>query len=350
MELSEHFDDLTTEVKVEPKPVGEKSSIEVLHREERYKFMRAVQFVTSKIRNQLGRPKKEQPKGSITLKPVKVVYKTCFVKSRTVCDIHLYDLEPRHQRDRVFSKRIYYFCGGGWQSPPSAQHWQVCAKLARQMPETTITLVSIPLAPKNPAPVSFPWLMKLYRELLRQSEEEGQRLIFAGDSSGANVVLSLVLEALREDNAEKVRTPEECKHIPHPVALLVISPSTDLTRTNPDIEKLKSVDPILTPDFIKSTAKAWRGDWDATDRRVSPINADVSLLAKRGIHVHGITSGYDILRPDAILFRDKLEEAGVQGKWLDWDKQMHCFVLTWPYGMREGREAVGWIIDVLKEE
>lgn len=350
MELSEHFDDLPTDLKVPPKPDGHISSINVSHRDERYKYMHAIQIIVNCIKSQLGRPKEEQPKGSNKLKPLKVIHKTCKVEERIVCDIHLYDIKPHKYINQGFSKRIYYFCGGGWQSPPSGQHWQVCAKLARQIPETAITLVSIPLAPKNPAPVTFPWLMKLYRELLRQSEEEGHRLILAGDSSGANVILSLALEALREDNEEKIRSDDEWKHIAHPVALLVISPSTDLTRTNPEIEKLKSVDPILTPEFIISTAKAWVGDWDPTDRRVSPINADISLLAKRGIKVHGITSGYDILRPDAIIFRDKLAEAGVKGEWLDWDKQMHCFVLTWPYGMREGREAIGWIVEVLKKE
>ncbi|KAF2220613.1 hypothetical protein BDZ85DRAFT_302983 [Elsinoe ampelina] len=28
--------------------------------------------------------------------------------------------------------RMYYFSGGGWQNPPSSQHWKFCAELARQ--------------------------------------------------------------------------------------------------------------------------------------------------------------------------------------------------------------------------
>jgi acetyl esterase/lipase len=218
------------------------------------------------------------------------------------------------------------------------------------MPETVISIVSYPLAPRNAAPVTFPWLLKLYRHLVQEAEEEGVRLIFAGDSSGGNIVLGLVLEALREDEQTKASFEEQDKHIPHPVAVMAISPSTDLTRSNPEIEKIAPLDPILTPDFVKTTAKAWKGDWDATDSRISPINADVSLLAKRGIHVHGVTGGFDILAPDAIVFRNLLEKERVSGEWLEWEKQMHCFVLTWPYGLREGREGVGWIVDVLKKE
>jgi acetyl esterase/lipase len=190
----------------------------------------------------------------------------------------------------------------------------------------------------------------LYRELLRASDENGNKMILAGDSSGGNIVLSVALEALREDQQLHDSGSEKEKHIPHPTALMVISPSTDLTRSNPEIVKLQHLDPLLTPQFVQDTAKAWLGHWDATDRRVSPIFADISLLAKAGIRVHGVTGGYDILAPDAVMFRNKCEEADVAGEWLEWEKQMHCFVLTWPYGLREGREGVGWILDVLRKE
>ncbi|KAF2651889.1 alpha/beta-hydrolase [Lophiostoma macrostomum CBS 122681] len=348
---TEPLDKLTTDLKdlgELPITSSKHSSLRVTHRAERSFYTVVVHVITRRFRNFMGRPKKQQPKGSIQLKPHKIILRTCTVSERRVEDIYVYDIKPRNIKGNDFDKRIYYFCGGGWQSPPSGQHWQLAAKLARQMPRTTISIVSYPLAPNNAAPVAFPMLMKLYRTLLQQSVDEGHRLVFAGDSSGANVVLSLVLEALREDetNATIASQPQTN----HPVAIMLISPSTDLTRSNPDIERRAPFDPILTPDFVKSTAKAWCGDWDPTDRRVSPLNADIGLLAKRRIRCHGITGGYDILGPDAVLLRDRLEEESVGGEWLEWDKQMHCFVLTWPYGLHEAREGVGWMVDVLKKD
>jgi len=212
------------------------------------------------------------------------------------------------------------------------------------MPETAISIVSYPLAPNDPAPKSFPQIMALYRDLMAQAAEKGQRIIMAGDSAGGNVVLAVVLEALREDFESNAATRPPC-----PVAIIAISPSTDLTRSNPDIEKLKNYDPILTPTFIKETARKWAGGWDPADPRLSPINANISLLAKAGVKVNGITGGYDILGPDGRLFCDACATAGVAGEWLYWDKQMHCFPLTWPYGFSEAREAVGWMVDVLKK-
>lgn len=186
---------------------------------------------------------------------------------------------------------------------------------------------------------------------MADAKEAGESVILAGDSSGGNVVLCLVLEALREDaeSAESRQIDQEQTPL-HPGAIMSVCPSVDLTRKNPDIEKLREYDPLLTPEWIKQSARTWHADWDAMDARVSPINANVSLLAKRGIKVHGITAGYDLLCPDGILFRDRCAKEGVKGEWLHWEGQMHCFILFSAYGLREGRQGLEWMIDVLKKE
>jgi len=218
--------------------------------------------------------------------------------------------------------------------------------MAQDVPGTTVSLVSYPLAPNNGAPTSFPWLLQFYREIMKTADQEVEQVILAGDSSGGNIVLALILEALRIDEESGSVGPSPS----HPVAIFATCPSTDLTRRNPDIEKLAKNDPLLTPQFVKQTAKAWHADWDPADRRVTPINADISLLAKKGVHVHGITAGYDLLSPDGVIFRKMLAEHGVEGEWLHWEKQMHCFALTEPYGLREAKEAIDWMVDVLKKE
>jgi acetyl esterase/lipase len=178
------------------------------------------------------------------------------------------------------------------------------------------------------------------------AEQAGERVTFMGDSSGANIVLCLILEALRQEAEDPTM-----ERTPRPISIMVISPSTDLTRNNPDIEKLRKFDPLLSPELIKETARAWHADdVDPADRIVSPINADISLLAKSGIKVHGITAGYDVLSPDGVIFRNKCSEHGVQGEWLHWEKQMHCFVLTAPYHLSEGKQGLEWLIDVIKRD
>ncbi|EOA84103.1 hypothetical protein ACJQWK_01123 [Exserohilum turcicum] len=323
------------------------SSIQLAHRHDRTFLMAIVQSLVRLTRSRISNRTPKHEDGSIRLKPSNSYLSGCTLRERTVCDLYIYDLVPPNQSEKSSKKRIYYFAGGSWQEPPSPQHYKLCAKLAKDMTDTSVSIVSTPLAPNDPAPSSFPLCQKTYRALMTEAEEAGERVILAGDSSGANIILCLALEALQEDNA---REGLDFKQTPHPIAIMIVCASTDLTRKNPDINNIAPKDPLLTPDMIRGTAKAWQGDWDPADRRISPINADISLLAKSGIKVHGITAGHDVLSPDGILFREKCAQAGVKGEWVHWEKQMHCFILTMPYGLVETKQAVQWIVDVLKKE
>ncbi|KAJ4377350.1 hypothetical protein N0V83_000175 [Neocucurbitaria cava] len=326
----------------------QKSLIRVITRDERSFLMTVVQLVVRTFRSQLSsREASKHEDGSVRIDTVKAKLPGCTLSERTVCGIYIYDIVPRVKPAKDPKKRIYYLAGGSWQTPPSGQHYHVCAKMARDMPDTRVSIVSTPLAPNNPAPGTFPICMTLYRELMAQAQEAGERVILAGDSSGANMILCMTLEALKEDNDNE---KTDAASIPHPSVILAVCPSTDLTRDNPDIQKIAPKDPLLTPDIINKTAKAWHDDWDAADRRVSPINNDISLLAKRGIKVHGITAGCDVLSPDGIVFRGRCAEVGVEGEWVHWEKQMHCFILTMQYGLPEAKEAVQWMVDILKKE
>jgi len=105
------------------------SSIQVITRHDRSLYTRIIHLVTSPLREYLIRPGKEQPTGSVKLTPHKSAYKGCAVAHRKVCDMHVYDIISTAPATQHTCKRIYYFCGGGWQSPPSSQHWHNLAKV-----------------------------------------------------------------------------------------------------------------------------------------------------------------------------------------------------------------------------
>ncbi|KAF7194189.1 Esterase [Pseudocercospora fuligena] len=317
----------------------QKPSIHVTKRSDRSTLMLALHTILRPIGPKLIKPPKDPfPAGSPQLDPHKKAKKRCDISERKVEDIYLYDVRPKGTiSEKTPAKRIYYFSGGGWQSPAASEHWSFVAEMAHRLPDTAVTLVSYPLAPKSSAPTAFPMLMRLYRTLMLQAQETGEKVILAGDSAGGNIVLSLVVNALQEE-------PES----PCPTAILAISPSTDLRRANPDMPLIEKKDPILRIAFVNQTATAWRGDFEPCDVRVSPLYGDVTPLAKRGVKVHGVTGRYDILSPDGVLFREKLNQAWVQGEWLDWDKQMHVFPLAFAYKLKESVQAVDWIMDVLK--
>lgn len=316
-----------------------RQSIHVTRRTDHSLYMVLIQLLLRRISGKLlsFSPKDEYPAGSPQLDPHKKAKKHCDIHERQVEGIWVYDLVLKgRSAEKGYQKHMYYWAGGGWHSPASSDHWALIAELARAVPDMAVSLVSYPLAPNSPAPLAFPEMQKLYDTLLRDAQLSSKRVIFAGDSAGGNIVLALTIDALARDPDATV-----------PTALLAISPSTDLTRSNPDIEVVAKHDPLLKVSFINDTATQWRGQWDAKDPRVSPLYADLTALARSGVKVHGVVGGYDILGPDAVLFREKCNDAGVQGEWLDWDKQIHVFPLMWAYRIPEGVQAKDWIVNLL---
>ena len=317
------------------------TSIKITKRTERSLYMFLIQNIINLIKSQLVKKGEDFPPGSPQLDINKSAKKYCEVQERKVDDIYIYDLTarepaPDHESAETRQrKRIYYYAGGGWRAPCSSDHWSLCTELARRIPNATVSIVSYPLAPKSPASKCFPQLMRLQHTLLEQAEQAKETFILAGDSAGGNIILCLAIALLQENPDARC-----------PAALMAISPSTDLRRSNPDIKVVAKNDPILRVPFIEMSARDWRGDWPAEDPRVSPLFGDVSLLARRGVQVHGVVGGYDMLGPDAVLMREKCNEAGVVGEWLDWDKQMHCFPLMWSYKLPEGVAAKDWMVDV----
>ena len=198
-----------------------------------------------------------------------------------------------------------------------------------------VTLVSYPLAPKSPAPVTLPHLQRLYRQLLLEAQQQGRQLLLAGDSAGANITLSIAIQGRKED-----------RNAPHASAILVICPAVDLSHDNPESHALSFKDSVLNIKSITDFANVWRADWNRKDPQISPLFADVSLLSS-AITVHGILAELHVLSPDGKRFRDKCKEKGVAGQWLQWDKQMRCFPLVWHYGFPESKDALCWIVDVL---
>ncbi|KAF4997477.1 hypothetical protein FGRMN_3841 [Fusarium graminum] len=296
-------------------------------------------------------------------KPSRGARKRCDVEERKVDGVWTYDLTPASSdgKKKSYARRILYFAGGGWQAPPTGQHWTFCAEIVHRLQDTRLTIISYPLAPKDPVQDSFPAICRTYNVLLKESSDLGERVIVSGDSSGGNISLCLVTWTMREQDVQAVKPPS---------AILAITPTTDLSHQNPDISPVDKVDPILSHEAINDTASKWAPgptnvdqedhqsaegrekngmlNWTFDDPRVSPIHADLTACIRNKIKIHGITASHDVLGPEAVEFRERCRKEGVDGEWLSWGDQMHCFPLAYKYGLKESKEGLEWIIDVLK--
>jgi acetyl esterase/lipase len=270
-----------------------------------------------------------------------IAWRKVNVRQRLVCDINIYDFSKKesHRKNDKTQMRVYYFNGGGFQSPASSHHVRLVCRMLQGLPDGSIvSIVSYPLAPANPAPKAFPALLELYSRLL--STDSGEAVILAGDSAGGNIVLALTLEALRLD-------PKG----PAPQAVILISPAVELTHQNPRLPAREKTDPLLRLGMINKFAEDWAGCWDAEkDPRLSPLLArNVHVLRDRDVKVHMVLGTYDILAPDAILMRNRFVEEGVSGSCLEWEGLSHCWLIMAGVGSftKELRDGWKYLLEVL---
>lgn len=329
--------------------------MELDRRTDRSIYSVVLQALIRPFKPRLVAPKPTLTAGSPRLKHDKKARGGVAVVERQQDDIWLYDMVARdedsddtnhddNKRPRR-RKRMYYIAGGGWQSPPSGQHWKFCAELAREVAGMVVTVVSAPLAPASPAATALPALARLLHSALGQ----GEQVILAGDSSGANIVLSLALDMLGKGG----EAGADAAWAGQPVAaLLVISPAVDLRPMGAAEEQTRALarrDPVLTVGSHNSEAAAWAaGVVDRSDARISPAAGDAGVLAAAGVRLIGVTGGHDILTPAALVFRDACAGEGVDGAWLHWEGQMHCFPLAFMYGLPEAVRAKEWVVGQLR--
>ncbi|KAH9217430.1 alpha/beta hydrolase fold-domain-containing protein, partial [Leptodontidium sp. 2 PMI_412] len=292
----------------------------------------AAQKIISPFSSLILKPGGPQPPRSPQLTPPKNPQSTSSVEESQIADTWQYTFKTPSKSDVQSKKthRIYYFAGGGFRGVPEKEHWKLCADLCVLLPEYEISLISYPLALNSPASKALPHLERFYDTLAERPRQENFRITLFGDSCGGNIAIVLGLYAASEYLKVKDTSNGFC-----PVeTVMAMCPAMDTRNENPDIDVVEVHDPILSRKTIEEAADGWRAELPASDPRVFPILADLMSFKKVGIKVDGITAGYDTLTLDAIKFREKLRECGVDGDWLQWEKQMHRFPLLSAFHIR----------------
>lgn len=294
----------------------------------------------------------------------------------------VYDFEPERstaQTDRDGVKRewrhtIYYFAGGGFQAPGGGEHWKLCAKMAADLAEdgVRVVLVSYPLAPASPAKLALPllqnWLLTALQEANNNARTD-EHVTLMGDSAGGNIVVVLAfwwceqLELLTKELEGRVEHTDSAKKseleaLRRLTSVVTISPPTDFRNSNPAILEADKLDPILTEGITQGAADAWCKTWEwseglaEADPALSPALASKESWQKlrdSRLVVHGLYGTADRLAPDCKVFMDLCKREEIPGKWLVWERQMHCFPLTQCYGMPEGKEGLKWLESRVRE-
>ncbi|MBY8829892.1 alpha/beta hydrolase [Hephaestia sp. CMS5P-6] len=165
------------------------------------------------------------------------------------------------------------------------------------------------LAPERPFPAATDDAGAVYRGLAAAG---ASKIAIAGDSAGGGLALAAAARA----SAATREGPA-----PRPLAVVAMSPWTDLALTGESMTTRGGHDPLLTHAALGQARNTYLGEADPRDPRASPLYGDLAGLPPVMLHV-----GEDeILLDDARRMADRIAAAGSPVELHVWQGMVHVF-------------------------
>ena len=185
---------------------------------------------------------------------------------------------------------VLHFHGGGFVYALNAMHYAAAARLA-DAAGAEVWLPEYPLPPDRDGDAAggAAWADGLVDKALADGP-----LVLSGDSAGG----ALALGAAQRLAAAGRAGPER---------LLLLSPWTDLSMTNPALTAADETEPLIGLDVLAAAGRHYAGGRDVRDPLVSPLYGDMTGLPPTAIHA----GGRDLLYPDIVRLADAMRAAGV---------------------------------------
>lgn len=164
------------------------------------------------------------------------------------------------------------------------------------------------LAPEHPFPAAIEDAVAMWDYLMYMGY--GARdVIVAGDSAGGNLALELALKLKEQGRAQ-------------PRGLVLFSPWTDMTASGKSYRTCKTLDPMLTMEYIAAVREAYTGpDADWSRPCYSPLFADLRGLPPTLVQV----GTNEILKSDSERLVENLQKAGVYAQLEVYPECWHVF-------------------------
>lgn len=203
------------------------------------------------------------------------------------------------------AQTVFYFHGGAYVNQPNNQQLTMSARTAKETGSEVVLMV-YPKAPVYTCSESYEACKEYYLDYIENNS--CGKIVFMGDSAGGGMALGMA-ELLKEEG------------MPGPEELILISPWTDLSMENTDMEAYLDKDPMLGIPGCRHIAEVWAGELDIKDPLVSPLFGDLSGLCS----VTLFTGTWEILYPDSMLLSEKLAAAGVDCRLTVGENMIHCY-------------------------
>ncbi len=225
---------------------------------------------------------------------------------------------------------IFFIHGGGFMYG-SIEEYDMAVKKLAKVTDKIIISVDYRLAPEYPYPAALhdvnavlDWIMKNRKQL----GIAGEKITIMGDSAGANLATVLSLKE-RDDKQSRIL----CQVLYYP-------PTTFVEREFPSrvyflSDTTRSY--LLTQEFVMNSKRSYLDDSvSEINPYVSPLEADLTGELPPSLI---LTAQVDPLRDDGRMYARKLEEAGQEVAYEEYDGLIHGFLNLYMI-FPEGKESM----------
>jgi monoterpene epsilon-lactone hydrolase len=224
-----------------------------------------------------------------------------------------------HRDDRAV---VLYLHGGGYVFGSPRTHRNLVSRLSHVTGLPALSLeYRLPPVATLPAPIED--ALAAYRHLLEEGHAP-ERIVVAGDSAGGHLALTLALHAAEAG-------------LPTPVALILLSPWTDLGMTGASFVRNAMLDSFVPGIALQRCARVALNGADPADWRSSPLFAPDELYRQLPPTLFQVGST-EVLLDDAARTAERLAHAGVRTELQVYERQPHVTPL-WA-GTPEARAAL----------
>lgn len=196
-------------------------------------------------------------------------------------------------RPRSAEGAVVHLHGGAYVFGDLPGHWTWLSEVSEEV-GIAAAMVHYRMPPEAPFPVALDDAVATIRALAARGDLVEGRWVLSGDSAGGGLAVA-TLQRLRDEGG------------PLPAGVVLMSPWTDLTMTDPLVAPQARTDRVLNVAGVLRCARMYAGPVPLTDPRLSP-----RFGSAEGLPPALILAGSDeLLLSDSRHLRDALAEAGV---------------------------------------
>ncbi len=232
------------------------------------------------------------------------------------------------KNNKTTNNLVIFIHGGAFISGPAKHHWDTVKKIINQT-NHTVWMCDYPKAPESKISEISQNIDAVYSKAL--GTYTSKQITLLGDSVGGTLITALIQRLIS-------------KNLELPRLLILISPVMDATMSNPKIEELDKIDPMLSKLGVLSAKKMCADNEDLENNMISPLYGSFKNFPPTMLFL----AENDITYPDQLLAVEKLTENDCNISIIKGERMPHIWPLL-PL-MQEATKALHKIVSQLNEQ